>query len=84
MLAGFEEFQVKHVPRVNNNKADILSKLANINNKCKYLLVLQRELSTLSTKTNKCMLIESRRRWMTPIKHFLKTGDRADNAKKRL
>jgi len=52
LIEHFETFKIKHVPRSNNTRADILSKLANTKKKVRHKSLLQYTLSIPSIEQN--------------------------------
>ncbi|GKB51280.1 reverse transcriptase domain-containing protein [Tanacetum coccineum] len=74
MIRSFSDFQISHIPREENKKADALSKLAAV--QCEGLPkgVLIKELNERSvdiTEVN-AIIKEATRNWMTPIQEYIK------------
>ncbi|GKC56653.1 reverse transcriptase domain-containing protein [Tanacetum coccineum] len=76
MIRSFNNFQISHIPREDNKKADALSKLAAV--QCEGLTkgVLIEELNERSVDTVKINAIikEATRTWMTPIQEYIEHG----------
>ncbi|GJX15426.1 reverse transcriptase domain-containing protein [Tanacetum coccineum] len=76
MIYSFNDFQISHIPREDNKKADTLSKLAAV--QCKGLTkgVLIDELNERSVDITEVNAIveETTRTWMTPIQEYIKHG----------
>ncbi|MCH81668.1 hypothetical protein A2U01_0002459, partial [Trifolium medium] len=84
-LARFKESKVKHVPREHNAKTDVLSKLASTRRKKGgNQSLIQETLSKPSIeKTPEVLLIcdIDNNSWMTPVFHFLSSGELPDDKK---
>ncbi|MCI27203.1 protein NYNRIN-like, partial [Trifolium medium] len=84
-LARFKEFEVKHVPREHNSRADILSKLASTRKrKGGNQSLIQETLSKPSIeKAPEAFLIcdINNGSWMTPVYQYLNTGILPDDKK---
>jgi len=82
--SAFEQVRVEHIPRTDNVKADILSKLASTKLKNRHRSLLQQTLSTPSithtcqnlihTPTNNVTPFQSQN-WTTPYIQYVKTGN---------
>ncbi|GJX97285.1 reverse transcriptase domain-containing protein, partial [Tanacetum coccineum] len=76
MTRGFNNFQISHIPREDDKKADALSKLAAM--QCEGLTkgVLIEELNERSVDTVEvnAMIEEATRTWMTPIQEYIEHG----------
>ncbi|GJX76064.1 reverse transcriptase domain-containing protein [Tanacetum coccineum] len=74
MIRSFSNFQISHIPREENRKADALSKLAAV--QCEGLTkgVLIEELNERSVDITEVNTIieEATRTWMTPIQEYIK------------
>jgi len=58
LIEHFEAFKIEHVPRSNNTRADILSKLASTKKRGRYKSLLQHTLSIPSIEqNNQCLSI---------------------------
>ena len=78
-MKKFDREEIKHVPRKENTRADILSKLASIKNKCGNKFVIQESISrpsiVKSTLLPKVNTIRDNSCWMTPVFDFLTNGE---------
>ncbi|GKA81464.1 reverse transcriptase domain-containing protein [Tanacetum coccineum] len=78
MICIFNKFQISHIPREDNKRANALCKLAAV--QCKGLTkgVQIEELNERSVDTEKVNAIdeEATRTWMTPIKEYIEHGIR--------
>jgi len=75
MISYFEDFKIEHVPRADNARADLLSKLASTKKKGKYKSLLQQTLEAPSTECEpQCMQITTRDTWMDPFIQYLQSG----------
>ncbi|XP_027911521.1 uncharacterized protein LOC114170230 [Vigna unguiculata] len=71
----FDTFQIQHVPRSDNTRADILSKLASTKKKGRYKSLLQHTLATPSIEQqNQCLNITTTNTWMEPFIKYLEAG----------
>jgi len=72
VISYFEDFKIEHVPRANNARADLLSKLASTKKKAKYRSLLQQTLEAPSIECEpQCMQITTRGTWMDPFIRYL-------------
>ncbi|GJT40752.1 reverse transcriptase domain-containing protein [Tanacetum coccineum] len=76
IIQNFSDFQISHIPREENRKADALSKLAAL--QCEGLTkrVLIEEINERSVNTAEVNAIieEATRTWMMPIQEYIKKG----------
>ena len=83
LIEHFETFQIQHVPRSNNTRADILSKLASTKKKGRYKSLLQHTLTTPSIEQhNQCLNITTTGTWMEPFVKYLEEGVTPTNEEK--
>jgi len=83
LIEHFEAFKIEHVPRSNNTRADLLSKLASTKKKGRYKSLLQHTLSIPSIEqTNQCLNITTAGTWMEPFVTYLKVGTTPANEDK--
>ncbi|GJZ93845.1 reverse transcriptase domain-containing protein [Tanacetum coccineum] len=77
----FHKFQITHIPREQNKKADALSKLAAIQYEGIPKGVLVEELNEKSVDVAKVNVIveEEGRTWMTPIREYIEKGTLSDD-----
>ncbi|MCH90989.1 hypothetical protein A2U01_0011913 [Trifolium medium] len=84
-LARFKEFEVKHVPREHNARADVLSKLASTRRKKEgNQSLIQETLSKPSIERSHEVLLIcdiSNNGWMTPVFRFLSFGEVPEDKK---
>jgi len=79
----FDTFQIQHVPRSDNTRADILSKLASTKKKGRYKSLLQHTLATPSIEQqNQCLNITTTGTWMEPFIKYLEEGVTPANEEK--
>nr|GEV21106.1 reverse transcriptase domain-containing protein [Tanacetum cinerariifolium] len=69
LSAGFEEFSIENVPRNQNQKADVVSKLASVafNHLTKEILVEVLNAKSVEVQEVKAIVEEEGNNWMTPI-----------------
>jgi len=89
--SAFERVRIEHIPRTDNIRADILSKLASTKLKSRHRSLLQQTLSTPSI-TNTCQNLAHsstdnitpfhNHNWTTPYIQYLKTGNHPQDADK--
>jgi len=83
LIEHFETFKIEHVPRSNNTKADILSKLASTKKKGRYKSLLQHTLTIPSIEqNNQCLNITTAGTWMEPFVKYLQEGTTPTNEDK--
>jgi len=79
----FDTFQIQRVPRSDNTRADILSKLASTKKKGRYKSLLQHTLATPSIdQQNQCLNITTTNTWMEPFIKYLEAGVTPSNEEK--
>ena len=72
LIKKFDFYEVHHVPKEENVRADILSKLASTKPKGNNKSLIQETLKTPSTvETISALAIEESPSWMTPIIQYL-------------
>jgi len=89
--SAFERFRIEHIPRTDNIRADILSKLASTKSKSRHRSLLQQTLSTLSI-THTCQNLThpptdntappQNHNWTTPYLQYLKVDNPPQDAEK--
>ncbi|GJR00456.1 hypothetical protein Tco_0523440 [Tanacetum coccineum] len=69
LLAGFKKFSIENVPRNQNQKADVLSKLASVafNHLTKEILVEVLNAKSVEAREMNAIVEEEEDNWMTPI-----------------
>ena len=74
--SAFDQVRIEHIPRTDNIRADILSKLASTKLKSRHRSLLQQTLSTPSI-TNTCHNLTHSQadNWTTPYIRYLQTGN---------
>ncbi|GJW48260.1 reverse transcriptase domain-containing protein [Tanacetum coccineum] len=74
--ASFKKFSIKNIPRNQNQKADVLSKLASVafNHLTKEILVEVLNAKSVDTQEVSTIVEEEEDNWMTPIIKFLEEG----------
>jgi len=83
LVEHFEAFRIEHVPRCNNTRADILSKLASTKKKGRYKSLLQHTLSIPSIEqNNQCLSVTTADTWMDPFVRYLTEGTTPANEDK--
>ncbi|RDX88999.1 hypothetical protein CR513_29338, partial [Mucuna pruriens] len=87
MAASFDSFTLLHVPKDQNERADLLAKLASTRRRGLQRSVIHENLSTPTIDMPKIQHNERRETWMDPIIEYLKNGklldDSADSLKIR-
>ena len=79
--SAFERVCVQHIPRSENVRVDILSKLASTKIKSRHRSLLQQTLFAPSI-TNICLNLDHTENWTTPYIQYLKTGNPPPNTDK--
>nr|GEV91930.1 hypothetical protein [Tanacetum cinerariifolium] len=76
LSAGFEEFSIKNVPRNQNQKADVLSKLASVafNHLTKEILVEVLNAKSVEVQEVNAIVEKEENNWMTPIIKCIEEG----------
>ncbi|RDX66756.1 Pro-Pol polyprotein, partial [Mucuna pruriens] len=72
MIAYFESFTLLHVPRDQNERADLLTKLASTQRRGLQRSVIHESLSTPTVDRPEVQHNEGKETWMDPIKEYLK------------
>lgn len=75
-IGTFKRFRIRNIPRAQNQKADVLSKLASVafNHLTKEILVEILEQPSTEEKEIRAIVEEEEENWMTPIVQCLKDG----------
>nr|GEY55166.1 reverse transcriptase domain-containing protein [Tanacetum cinerariifolium] len=76
LLAGFKEFSIENVPRNQNQKVDVLSKLASVafNHLTKEILVEVLNAKSVEVQEVNAIVKEEGNNWMTPIIKCIEEG----------
>ncbi|GKC66596.1 reverse transcriptase domain-containing protein [Tanacetum coccineum] len=76
LLAGFKKFSIENVPRNQNQKADVLSKLASVafNHLTKEILVEVLNAKSVEAREMNAIVEEEEDNWMTPIIKCIEEG----------
>nr|KYP56267.1 Retrotransposable element Tf2 [Cajanus cajan] len=75
MISSFDEFSIKHVPREQNTRADLLSKLASTKKPGQHRTIIQETLHSPSLDDKTVNVNDSEELgWMTDIWNYLKDG----------
>ncbi|RDX90524.1 hypothetical protein CR513_27595, partial [Mucuna pruriens] len=74
MAASFDSFTLLHVPKDQNERADLLAKLASTRRRGLQRSVIHENLSSLTIDKSEVQHNESRETWMDPIIQYLKNG----------
>ena len=83
MISQFNDFKIEHIPRANNIRADLLSKLANTKKKDKYKSLLQQTFARPSIEQEtQCMQVTTVDTWMEPFLKYLQQGTIPENEEK--
>lgn len=67
MAKGFIKLELTHIPRDENARADLLSRLASTKGPRLNMTIIEKKLETQSTKVEEVMVIDNEKGWMTPI-----------------
>ncbi|RDX60859.1 Gypsy retrotransposon integrase-like protein 1, partial [Mucuna pruriens] len=81
MASSFDSFVLLHVPRDQNERANILEKLASTQKRGQQRTVIHEKLSTPTIDQPKVLYMESRTTWMTPIFKYLQDGETLDDSR---
>ena len=74
-IHDFDCFEMYHIPRKSNTKADLFSKLANTKKIEHLKMIIQETLQAQTIETSEVMAGEKEEpNWMTPYKNFLIRG----------
>ncbi|RDY01125.1 hypothetical protein CR513_15600, partial [Mucuna pruriens] len=71
MTTTFEKFTLLHVPRDQNERADLLSKLASTQKKEQQKSIILENLSKLTVEKQEVCCIGERRTWISPFLEYL-------------
>ncbi|RDX83637.1 Tf2-6, partial [Mucuna pruriens] len=77
MASSFDNFVLLHVPRDQNEWADLLEKLANTR-------IIHEKLSTPTTDRSEVLDVENKITWMMPIFNYLQSVETPDNPEEAL
>ncbi|RDY06852.1 hypothetical protein CR513_09099, partial [Mucuna pruriens] len=80
MAASFDSFTLLHVPRDQNERADLLAKLASTRRRGLQRSVIHENLSAPTIDKPEVQYNERRETWMDPIIEYLKNGKLPDNS----
>ncbi|RDX90933.1 hypothetical protein CR513_27148, partial [Mucuna pruriens] len=72
MATTFEKFTLHHVPREQNERADLLSKLTTTHKRGVQWLVIHESISQPTIEEPTVCSVEGRRTWMSPLMEYLK------------
>ncbi|RDX94533.1 pol, partial [Mucuna pruriens] len=86
LAAGFEKFKLVHVPREQNERADLLAKLASTQRRGQLRSVIHENVESPTLDKEEICNIEEERTWMTPLIWYLQEGrtDESEEEAKRL
>ena len=76
LLENFE-YNLERIPREENDRADTLAKLASAKAVVNNRMIIQETLPTPCAE--EIMFLETESTWMSPILHYLKTGNLPQN-----
>lgn len=82
LLSEFQEVKVRHVPRAQNSKADLLSKLATTKGTSQHQTLIEATLQTLSYD-QEVMAATTMTTWMTPYIQYLQNNTPEDRREVR-
>ena len=83
LVGKLKEFKIEHVPKSDNIRVGLLSKLASTKNKGRYRSLLQQVLTTPSIQTQtECFEVTTKESWMSPFITYLKKGEVPANQEK--
>ncbi|RDX67363.1 Retrovirus-related Pol polyprotein from transposon 17.6, partial [Mucuna pruriens] len=74
LAAGFERFELIHVPRDQNEQADLLAKLASTQRRGQLRSVIHENLEAPTVDREEIWNVEEKRTWMTLLIQFLQDG----------
>ncbi|RDY08229.1 rnhA, partial [Mucuna pruriens] len=74
LAVGFEKFRLIHVPREQNERADLLAKLASTQRRGQLRLVIHENMESPTVDKEEVWNIEERKTWMTPLIWYLQNG----------
>ncbi|RDY04062.1 rnhA, partial [Mucuna pruriens] len=81
MASSFDSFVLLHVPRDQNEQADLLAKLGNTQKSGQQRTVIHEKLSTPTIDRPKVLHMESRTTWMTPVFKYLQDGKTPEDSR---
>ncbi|RDX65933.1 Retrovirus-related Pol polyprotein from transposon 17.6, partial [Mucuna pruriens] len=86
LAACFEKFKLIHVPREQNERADLLAKLASTQRRGQLRSVIHENVESPTIDREEICNVEERRTWMTPLVKYIKEGrtNESDEEAKRL
>ncbi|RDX69453.1 Pro-Pol polyprotein, partial [Mucuna pruriens] len=85
MASSFNSFTLLHVPRYQNERDDLLAKLASTQKRGQQKIVIHEKLSIPAIERTEALNIENEKvTWMTPILDYLQKGAILDNPKEAL
>ncbi|RDX99673.1 Tf2-6, partial [Mucuna pruriens] len=85
MAASFDNFTLLHIPREQNEKADLLAKLASTQKRGQQKMMIHEKLSVPTIDRPEFLSVEDRKTtWMTPILDYLQSGTTPKNPKEAL
>ncbi|RDX67038.1 Retrovirus-related Pol polyprotein from transposon opus, partial [Mucuna pruriens] len=84
MASSFDSFTLLHVPRDQNERADLLAKLASTQRRGQQKTVIHEKLSVPTIDRSKVLNVENKATWITPILDYLQNGTTPDNPKEAL
>ncbi|RDY02360.1 hypothetical protein CR513_14196, partial [Mucuna pruriens] len=79
MASSFDSFVLLHVPRDQNERVDLLAKLASTQKRGKQRTIIHEKLSTSTIDRLEVLDVGSRTTWMTRIFNYLQNGETPDN-----
>ncbi|XP_057746654.1 uncharacterized protein LOC130965914 [Arachis stenosperma] len=83
LIGGFQNFNISHIPREQNDKADILSKLATTRSQTKTPTLSQLTLDEPSVMLTAISSISQEEEWRKPFVHYLQTGQIPDDVQNK-
>ncbi|RDX78974.1 hypothetical protein CR513_40669, partial [Mucuna pruriens] len=79
LAADFEKFKLVHVPREQNERADLLAKLASTQRRGQLRSVIHENVESPTVDKEEICNIEEERTWMTPLIWYLQEGRTDEN-----
>ncbi|RDX61575.1 rnhA, partial [Mucuna pruriens] len=79
LAAGFEKFKLVHVPREQNERADLLAKLASTQRRGQLWSVIHENVELPTVDKEEICNIEGEETWMTPLIQYLQEGKINEN-----
>ncbi|RDX88227.1 pol, partial [Mucuna pruriens] len=80
--SSFDKFTLQHVPREQNERADLLAKLASTQKRGQQKTVIHEKLHTPAIERQEVVSISNKSTWMTPLFNYLQGGTSPDDPKK--